>query len=109
MSVQPDFTKGAERPTMDAHALRNYLNEFVLQNAGSRDVEHRWLASYAADLMVQAFNVKAGNHNTIRKQVEEFRLQEIAAEKAKLREKIEVLDTEEEKALRAIETAAVST
>jgi hypothetical protein len=61
----------------DAHDLRNYLAEWIRQNEPSRDVEHRWLAKYAADLMTQAYNVKAGNHETIKTMVSAFRLQEI--------------------------------
>lgn len=81
-------------PRIDAHELRNYLARFVEQNTNSRDVEHRWLAAYANDLMVQAYNVKTGNHDTIRALVEEFRFGEIRKEREKLSKQDAVLEQE---------------
>lgn len=79
---------------IDAADLRNYVEAFCRQNANSRDVEHRWLAAYAQDLLLQAYNVKTGNHNTIREQVEKFRLGEIAEARKKLAEQDAVLEKE---------------
>lgn len=100
MSVQPDFAKTAVERQIDAHDLRNYLDQFIRQNTCSRDVQMRWLASYAADLMAQAFNVKAGNHETIRAQVEEFRLGEIRKARDELAKQDQVLEAETKKLLR---------
>lgn len=97
-----------ERPTLDAHDLRNYLSQFQVDNAQSSDVEHRWLAAYAGDLKTQAYNVKIGNHDTIRKQVNEFRLREIEEAKAKLHAEAHKLETEEAKLLREIEQIVVN-
>ena len=66
-----------ERKRMDAHMLRNYIQEFINANMSCSDVEHRWLASYANDLLTMAYHVKIGNHNTIKAAVTEFRLNEI--------------------------------
>ena|SRR5882724_10278841 len=79
---------------LDAHDLRNYLDRFVSDNKSCRDVEHRWLASYANDLMVQAYNVKAGNHDTIKAQVNAFRLSEIQEERSKLQDSDLALEEE---------------
>lgn len=85
MSVQPDFTiPAAEAPKIDAHDLRNYIERFIRDNKDSRDVEHRWLAEYAVDLMNCAFDVKAGNHEKIKPLVTGFRLREISCERAEL-------------------------
>lgn len=79
---------------IDAHDLRNYLDAFIRQNECSHDVEHRWLASYAADLMARAYDVKIGNHDTIRTMVEAFRMTEIEAARANLAEQDKVLGQE---------------
>lgn len=84
----------AEQRLIDAHALRNYLDTFICQNASSRDVEHRWLANYAVDLLTQACNVKAGNHDTIKPLVEKFRLAEIAKAREELAKQAQALDIE---------------
>lgn len=78
------MTEVAERRKIDAHELRNYLSLFISDQQNSNDVEYRWLAAYAADLMTQAYNVKIGNHDTIKAQVEEFRLGEIRKKRADL-------------------------
>lgn len=90
-------------PKIDAHALRHYLERFINDNRHSNDVEHRWLAAYAGDLKMMAYNVKTGNHDTIKKQVNDFRLREIAAECEKLQESREELEKEEARLLREIE------
>jgi hypothetical protein len=95
----------APRP-IDAHDLRNYIERFIRENQHSRDVEHRWLADYAKDLMAQAYNVKAGNHDTIKARVNAFRLLEIEEEKSKLQQAISTLEKEEGKIHRQPEEAA---
>lgn len=90
-------------PRLGAHDLRNYLDAWIKQNADSRDIEHRWLAAYANDLMHQAYNVKVGNHDTIKKQVHDFRLQEIELERLKLTGEVTKLNGEEARLLREIE------
>lgn len=99
----PDTPTVHEAPRCDAHDLRNFLDNFCRQNASCRDIEHRWLAAYAEDLKLQAYNVKVGNHTTIRKQVEEFRLREIEGKRTQLQKQLAVLESEEKAALRAIE------
>jgi hypothetical protein len=81
-------------PKIDAHDLRNYLDRFQKDCYGVRDVEHRWLASYAEDLKTMAFHVKAGNHETIKTQVDAFRLTEIAAERKTLADRDALLEKE---------------
>lgn len=88
---------------IDAHMLRSYLEQFQNDNQHSSDVEHRWLAAYAGDLKTMAYHVKTGNHDTIKKQVNEFRLREIEAAKQKLHAEAGKLETEEAKLLREIE------
>lgn len=88
---------------IDAHDLYVYLARFQADNTNSSCVEHRWLAAYAGDLKTMAFHVKTGNHNTIRKQVNEFRLREIDAAKNKLLDEGEKLEKEEARLLREIE------
>lgn len=102
MTTQESLAAQAPRK-IDAHDLRNYLEHFQNDNAHSSDVEHRWLAAYAGDLKMMAFHVKNGNHNSIRKQVNEFRLQEIDEAKQKLHVEADKLETEEAKLLREIE------
>lgn len=101
------FHVQARRKT-DARDLQNYLNQFQQDNSDSGDVEHRWLAQYADDLMKMAFHVKAGNHDTIRKQVNDFRLSEIEAAKNKLQMESDGLTIEENKILREIEQSELA-
>ena len=84
-----DLPIGSQTPTAaertpDAHDLRNYLDRFVTGNKHSNSVEHRWLAHYANDLMMQAYNVKTHNLDTIKEQVGAFRLEEIKKARAAL-------------------------
>lgn len=102
------MTEVVERRKIDAHELRHYLSLFISDQQNSYDVEHRWLAAYAADLMAQAYNVKTGNHDTIRRQVHEFRLREIDTARAKLNLDADKLQVEEAKLLREIEQIAVT-
>lgn len=88
---------------IDAHDLRNYLEQFQSDNMRSADVEHRWLAAYAGDLKTMAYHVKTGNHDTIRKQVNEFRLHEIDEAKNELEDESDKLKNEEIKLLRETE------
>lgn len=110
MSSPQDYTivfqkqAAAQGPRkIDAHDLRNYLDRFQTDNAHSSDVEHRWLAAYAGDLKTMAFHVKTGNHDTIKRQVNDFRMREIKAAKEKLSREQDKLMIEEDKLLREIE------
>lgn len=96
-------TPGGPPRKIDAHDLRNILEQFQNDNRHSSDVEHRWLAAYAGDLKTMAFHVKAENHDTIKKQVNEFRLRELDEAKNKLHAEADKLETEEAKLLREIE------
>lgn len=102
MSSQESLATQAPRK-IDAQDLYSYLDRFNTDNRHSSDVEHRWLAAYAGDLKTMAFHVKTGNHDTIRKQVNEFRLREIDEAKQKLHAEADKLETEEAKLLREIE------
>ncbi len=93
-------------PCFNSHDLYLMLESFISKNNQSLDIEHRWLAAYAQDLKLQAYNVKVGNRKTIRKQVEEFRLREIAHKKDELKKDLLRLENEEANALRAIEKAS---
>lgn len=106
----PHETPQYEQPSrkIDVHDLRNYLDRFQIDNAHSPDVELRWLATYAGDLKTMAFHVKTGNHDTIKKQVNDFRLREIEAAKQKLHAEANRLETEETRLLREIEQIVVN-
>lgn len=93
---------------IDAHDLRNYLHRFQTDNMHSSDVEHRWLAAYAGDLLTMAYHVKNGNRDTIRKQVNEFRLREIEMQSAKLLNDLDALHSEEVKLRLEIEQIALT-
>lgn len=88
---------------IDAYMLHSYLERFQNDNQHSSGVEHRWLAAYAGDLKTMAYHVKIGNHDTIKKQVNEFRLREIETAKEKLQAQSILLKAEESKLLREIE------
>lgn len=98
-----DNMENQEARKIDAHMLRNYLDQFQSDNYSSSDVEHRWLAAYVGDLKMMAFHVKTGNHDTIKRQVNEFRLREIEAAKNQLHAEAHALETEEVKLLREID------
>lgn len=88
---------------LDAQDLYSFVDRFMSDGKNSSDVEYRWLAAYAGDLKTMAYHVKIGNHDTIRKQVNEFRLREIDEAKNKLHAMAGELETEEAKLLREIE------
>lgn len=88
---------------LDAQDLYNFVDRFISTNRNSLHVERRWLAAYAGDLKTMAWNVKNNQRDTIKKQVNEFRLREIDEAKNKLHVEAEKLETEEAKLLREIE------
>lgn len=98
---QNEFAR--EIRSIDVHDLCNYLDRFQIDNAHSPDVELRWLAAYAGDLKTMAFHVKTGNHDTIKKQVNDFRLREIEAARQKLEDETDKLLNEEARLLRELE------
>lgn len=103
-------TNPPEHPTrkIDAQDLYSFLDRFQSDNARSSDVEHRWLAAYAGDLKTMVFHVKVRNNDTIKKQVNEFRLREIDEAKNKLHSAADDLEKEEARLLREIEQIPVS-
>lgn len=84
-------------PRLDAHDLYVFIDRFIRTNKDSSFVEHRWLAAYACDLQRMVWNVKNNQRDVIRKQVNEFRLREIAKARSKLLAEINKLDAEHDK------------
>lgn len=93
---------------LDAQDLYIFPGRFVSSNGNSPHVDRRWLAAYAGDLKTMAFHVKNNQRDTIKKQVNEFRLREIDEAKQKLHAEADKLETEEAKLLREIEQIAVT-
>lgn len=77
--------------------LYECLENFIRDNAGSRDVTVRWLAGYAVDLKTQAYHVQFNNRLTIEPMVNAFRLEEITDERAKLMKQEQALEQEARK------------
>lgn len=88
------MTEVEERRKINAHGLWVAIDTFMADQQYSNDVELRWLATYAIDLKTMAYHVKTGNHETIRAQVEEFRLGEIRKKRADLAKQDAVLNQE---------------
>lgn len=87
-----------EQPdSFDAHDLWRRLAAFINANRNSRSVEHRWLACYASDLLRRAWDVHAGNFDTISPLVNDFRLSEIRDERQKLQQRDRELEEEARK------------